>query len=187
MDATPPTPPLDPEMVEQFMKLFGVHRRRLYQYILYLLPNLQDAEEVLQETNIVLWRKFHQFEPGSSFIAWATRVAHLEVLKYRRKRGRQVALLDDQVIEQIAAESRDRAPQLDAVRDALQECLKKLSAADQKLIDWRYGLGLRGKTVAQELGRPANSVYKSLSRIRQSLLECITRTLRLSEWPGGAA
>lgn len=183
----PVTPP-DAETVEAFMKLFAVHRRRLFQYILALLPNVQDAEEVLQETNIILWRKFHQYQAGTNFLAWAMRVAQLEVLKYRRQQHSRGAMpLDESVMDRLAADAEDNAEELDAVREALQQCLRKLSPPDRKLVDWRYGAGARGKDVAAELGRPANSVYKSLGRIRQMLLECITRTLRLAEWPGGAA
>ena len=58
----PATP--DPTAVEEFMRLFGAHRRRLYQFILSLVPNVQDAEDVLQETNIILWRKFGGYQPG---------------------------------------------------------------------------------------------------------------------------
>ena len=182
--------PADPARVEAFMRLFATHRRRVYQYILSLLPNLQDADDVLQETNIILWRKFDEYRDGTSFLAWASKVAYFEVLKHRRRlarAGRGVVVLDDQVLEQLAADARDNQDQLEHVRDALQGCLKKLSPTDQKLIAFRYGAGAKGRDVAEQLGRPANSVYKSLGRIRAALLECVTRTLRLSEWPGGVA
>lgn len=171
------------------MRLFGAHRRRLYQYVLALLPNLQDAEDVLQETNIICWRKFGEFEPGSSFLAWASRVAHFEVLKRRRARARDRAVqpLDDGVLEQLARDARDDADELAGVREALQGCLKKLAPGDRELIVRRYSAGEQGKDLAEQLGRPANSVYKSLGRIREALLDCVTRTLRLAEWPGGAA
>lgn len=174
------------EGVEEFLRLFGTHRRRLYQFILSLVSNLQDAEDVLQETNIILWRKFADYQPGTNFYAWAARVAHFEVLKLRRKLSREAVLLDDAVLEQVAADARDGADSLEAVRDALQKCLQKLSPADRELIARRYGTGSRGKAVAEQLGRPANSVYKSLGRIRQALLECINRGLRLADRPGGA-
>ena len=172
------------------MRLFGAHRRRLYQFILALLPNLQDAEDVLQETNIICWRKFAEFRPGTSFLAWASRVAHFEVLKRRRARARDRAAvpLDDAVLEQLAHDAADDdADELAGVREALQGCLKKLPPGDRELIVRRYAEGEQGEGLAGQLGRPANSVYKSLGRIRQALPDCVTRTLRPSGWPGGAA
>ena len=60
---------------------------------------------------------------------------------------------------------------------ALGECLAKLRAKDRKLIEQRYAPGEKGKHVAERMGRPANSVYQSLGRIRKILMECIQRRL----------
>ena len=180
----------EPADVEAFMRLFGEHRRRLYQYVLALLPNLQDAEDVLQETNIICWRKFGEFQPSTNFLAWASRIAHFEVLKRRRawaREGTAVVPLDDAVLEQLAHEAAEDAGELAGVREALQRCLGKLAPADRELIVRRYAAGEQGKHLAEQMGRPANSVYKSIGRIRLALLDCVTRTLRLAEWPGGAA
>jgi RNA polymerase sigma-70 factor (ECF subfamily) len=64
-------------------------QRRLYAYILTILPNLSDADDVLQDTNAVLLRKRTQFVAGTEFGAWACRVAYFEVLALRRKRQRE--------------------------------------------------------------------------------------------------
>src|SRR5438067_3592271 len=94
----PPEQPGDEERLAMLMS----HQRRLFQYILSLLPNLQDAEDVLQETNLVVWRKFAQFQSGTSFFAWAARVAQLEVMKHRKKAtGRRTVALHDAVVDVI--------------------------------------------------------------------------------------
>ena len=73
---------------EEFMALYSGHQRRLYLYVMTLLPASVDAEDVLQETNLVLWRKFDQYLPGTNFFAWACQITRYEVLKYReRQRG----------------------------------------------------------------------------------------------------
>ena len=173
--------------VEEFIVLFGAHQRRLFQHILAILPNLQDAEDVLQETNLVLWRKFTQFRRGTSFLAWASRVAYLEVLKFREvSTSRRLLFLDERLLDQLAVEAIEGADYLDAVREALQGCLLKLSTTDRELVTSRYIKGTSGKRLADELGRPRNSIYKSLGRIRQVLLHCIDRTLgRSAAWGGG--
>lgn len=163
--------------VEQFMVLFTAHQRRLYHYILALLPNPGDAEDVLQETNLVLWRKFDQYETGTNFLAWAMRVAYLQVLKTRESKGRQALLLDSDVLEQLALDAEKQAPRLEEQNAALRHCLKKLRPVDHRLITLRYQPGSSGKTLAQTLNRPVNSVYKSLGRIRRALMECIRRRL----------
>ena len=77
-------PPSDPAArVDEFMRLYTQHQRRLYVYLLSLVHNAADADELLQESSYILWKKFDQFEPESNFGSWACRVAYFEVLKYR--------------------------------------------------------------------------------------------------------
>lgn len=174
--------------VEQFVTLFTVHQRRIFQYILSLLPNVQDAEDVLQETNLILWRKFPTFQPGTSFLAWAARIAHYEVLKYRKRASyRRTSLLDEELIEQLGSEAIEASGHLDSVRESLGPCLQKLRPEDRDLVARRYGIGDSGKGLAEALGRPANSVYKSLGRIRRTLLDCINRSLQRADARGGMA
>lgn len=162
---------------EDFVQLFSAHQRRLYLYILAQVPRPADAEEILQETNIVLWRKFGQFEPGTSFFAWGCRIAAYEVLKYRERRRRDRLCFSDGFVEQVAHEAQTAVEDFDDRRRALQHCLGRLREEDRELIQQRYAPGANGKSVAKSLGRPVNSVYQSLSRIRKALLECINRRL----------
>ncbi|MHC4875766.1 MAG: sigma factor-like helix-turn-helix DNA-binding protein, partial [Planctomycetota bacterium] len=73
--------------------------------------------------------------------------------------------------------SEESQDDLDLRRSALSECLKKLRPGDRELIQQRYAPGSSGRDVAESLGRPMNSVYQSIGRIRKSLFECINRRL----------
>ena len=161
---------------EDFVQLFTKWQRRLFLFILAQVPNLVDAEEVLQETNLVIWRKAHTFQPGTNFYGWCCRIAVLEVLKHRERHRRSAIALSDSFLEVIAAEARDNAEDLEDRRQALLLCLGRLDSADRELIRLRCATET-GKSLAQKLGRPANSVYQSLSRIRRALLECVKRRL----------
>ncbi len=180
-------PPSDAARVEQFLRLFSMHRQRLFQYILALLPNLHDAEDVLQETNVILWRKFGEYQEGTNFAGWAMRIAHFEILKHRRRqaRGGKPVLLDERVLETLAVEAGANVSVLEAASNALEHCLRKLSKEDQALLRATYAASEKITEVAARLQRPVNSVYKSLGRIRQALLACVKRGVRLAEWPGG--
>jgi RNA polymerase sigma-70 factor, ECF subfamily len=162
---------------EDFVQLFTKWQRRLFLFILAQVPNLVDAEEILQETNLVIWRKSHTFQAGTNFYGWCCRIAVLEVLKHRERQRRSAVALSDSFLEVIAAEARDNADDLEDRRQALLLCLSRLAPADRELIRLRYAPAETGKSLAQKLGRPANSVYQSLSRIRRALLECVKRRL----------
>ena len=70
---------------EQFMRLFLQSERRILGFILSLVPNLSDAEDLMQETCSIMWSKIDQFEPGTDFTAWGISIARYRVLTYRRK------------------------------------------------------------------------------------------------------
>lgn len=179
-----PQIPMDdslPEKIERFMNELMSHQRRLYQYIHALLPRQQDAEDVMQNTLLVLWRKFDQFQPTTSFYTWARNVAFREICNFRRRNKREVTIFDDSVFEQIAAEIEQQTELLEARHAALLRCAEKLSLSDRELLHLRYTLGTAVKEIAQRLGRPANSVCKSLSRIRQALWDCINEELAAEE------
>lgn len=175
--ASSPDLKTSPVPSEEFVQLFSRNQRRLYLHILGQVGNPDDAEEILQETNVIIWSKFDRFELGTNFIAWSFQIANYEVLKYRdRKRSARLVFSDD-LIGTLAQESEEAQHDLDLRRSALHECLKKLRPGDRELIQQRYAPGNSGKDVANRFGRPMNSVYQSIGRIRKTLFECINRRL----------
>jgi RNA polymerase sigma-70 factor (ECF subfamily) len=163
--------------MEQFARLLGGCQRQVFLYALGLLHNTADAEEVLQETNMVLWRKFDQYQPDTDFGGWARRIAHFEVLKLRDKRRAGAHVFSGDFIESLAAASDRAADVLEARRTALAHCLEKLADRDRQLLAMRYEEHAKTDSVAQALGRSIQGVRKSLHRIRTVLLTCVERTL----------
>ena len=166
---------------EQFIDLYTRHQRRVYLYILTLIPNRADAEDILQETNLVLWQKFDEFRSGTNFFSWACRIAHYEVLKLRRRKSRGMRFFTDEFLEDIAVEITADADMLETQYQALADCLEKLSDKDRDLIQRRYLPESSVKLVADQVGRSVDAVYKALNRIREALFECVDRTLSAEE------
>ncbi len=163
----------------EFVELFTRHQRRLFLLILGQIPDPMEAEEILQNVNVVIWKKCGRFEPGTNFLAWAAAIANLEVLKFRSLRAREKLVFSDDFLASIAQEVLDRSDELERRRAALKTCIEKLSGKDRSLIELRYAPGESGKGLAERLGRPVNSVYQSLGRIRRALWECVERQLKL--------
>lgn len=162
---------------EDFVRSFTQSQRTLYLFILPLVQSTADAEEVLQETNVVMLSKWAQFAPGTNFLAWCRAIARLEVFRFRRSRHHRVLLLGDDVLDLLADQMEKQPSDFELRRDALTECIAKLRSQDRELIRQRYTTGSSGDSVAQQMGRPPNSVYQSLGRVRRVLLECIRRRL----------
>jgi RNA polymerase sigma-70 factor (ECF subfamily) len=158
---------------QQFMRLFLSHERRLRGLILTMVPNWTDAEDVLQETSAVMWRKFDQFTPGTDFAAWALAIARFQALDFIKRRKVRRAKFSDQLLDQIADEVAARHRELDARHDALEHCLGKLNDRDRTLIRLRYTESATPQQVAQQTGRTIHAVYKALNRLHEALLQCV--------------
>jgi RNA polymerase sigma-70 factor (ECF subfamily) len=153
------------------------HERLVYGYILSLVPHWADADEILQETNIRLWDEFEKFEPGSNFAAWAVRVAHFQVLTWRKRVSRSRLVFDQRVVDAIAAEPHWTDELFESRQEALAECIAELPDNSRELLRQCYVRGGKAKDVAIEMKRTPAAVYKALERLRLALHACIERKL----------
>lgn len=161
-----------------FAREFAEHDRWLFAYLVSLLGNPADAQEVFQDVCVTLWRDYKQYQLGTSFPKWASVVGLNQVRRFRRERKRQPAVLSDNTVEALATDAVERAELMDARHAALEGCLAKLKQRDQELIRRCYsGAYASFRDVAESQGKPANSVYKAVNRIRRTLRECIDRTV----------
>lgn len=162
----------------QFMRLLKRHERRLNGYVLALVPDWNDADDILQEVSVRLWQQFDTYRPGADFGAWACTIAYYEILSYRKRRGRSTLqpspAFDQAVLEEMAAAERAAGPRLHALRD----CLEKLSDAQRAFVQGYYGGDATIPQLAARFGRSVASAYKDLAGLRQTLRLCIDRTLR---------
>lgn len=156
-----------------FIRHITASQNRLYAYILSLLLDLDAAEEVLQRTNLVLWEKAGEFEPGSDFGAWACKVAYFEVLAYRRDAGRDRLCFDDDLLRELAEAAPQQTEDMDERRRALLRCLAGLDSQQAALVRKRYSSGNSIEQISELLGTTKAAVVSSLYRIRRSLLECV--------------
>ncbi len=163
----------------EFSTLLQQGQSQLFGYIHCLLRNFSDSEDLFQQTALVLWRKFDEYDRGRSFLSWACGVARLEVANFLRTRSRSRLYFSDD-LNLLLIESQDRmsAIDADARRAALGKCMDRLSEWDRGLLMECYGEeDLRVTEVASEQGRSSQSVHNSLRRIRRTLFACVQRTL----------
>lgn len=171
-----------PSRVDEFLELCTPHQRRLYTYIVLMVGDTTAAHDILQDTNLVLWQKFDQFQPGTNFFAFAKEIARYRVLRYRQVHARDAVLLEPETLELLneiaVSDDPDRdVDQDEAYRLALANCLDKLNSSDAELIRRRYEPDFSVRVAAQRLGRSENALSQSLARIRRALRTCIQRTL----------
>jgi RNA polymerase sigma-70 factor (ECF subfamily) len=171
--------PVRPAKNNLFLRLFLQNERRIYAYILTLLPNRADADDVLQEASLVMWDKFDDEQPPHDFAAWGCRIAYFKVLDFYKKSHRSRVQFSQALLERVAETAVEQAAtlQLDDRRAALSGCLEKLQARERDLLVCRFADGATTQSTAAQLGRSVEAVYKALAKIRQVLFECVSRTL----------
>ena len=167
---------------EDFAALYSKCHLDLLRYVLTLLPDRVQAEDVVQETARLLWQKFDQFDPAQPFWPWARKFAQLEVLKVRKRDAVRAKYFSDELVEQLAEERAEQEPELTAQREALASCLRKLDEPGRALLVERYGHDVALHELARQQGKSANALYLTMHRIRQKLLECVNRTLQREGW-----
>jgi RNA polymerase sigma-70 factor (ECF subfamily) len=162
-----------------FLRLFLQNERRLYAYILTLLPNRTDADDVLQEASMVMWDKFDERQPPDDFVAWGCRIAYFKVLDFYKKSQRSRVCFSQAMLERVGETAIEQAAtlQLDERREALADCVQKLNHRDRELLTRRFAEGATTQSTAADLGRSVDAVYKALAKIRQALFECVTKAL----------
>src|SRR5690606_6157046 len=127
-----------------FEQLVTESQRALYVHILAFVPRAADAEEVLQETNLAIWRGAADFEMGSNFRAWAFKIAYYRILKYREKRRRESLMFSTNLIDVMAEERTAKVEAFEGRRLALERCMEKLRPSDKELISDYYRKGASG-------------------------------------------
>jgi RNA polymerase sigma-70 factor (ECF subfamily) len=176
--STDPSPPVG----EVFARLFAENQRRIFAFILTLLPNREDAEDVFQDVSVVLWKKSAQFEVGTNFSRWAMQIAYFEVVNHRRKKARSKVLFQDDLLQTLADEAAEPDPMLQRRRLALPGCLGRLLPGDRELLMLRYQEGVAVPMLADQCGKSVRALYRTLEKIRGELLDCIDRkVLELGE------
>ncbi len=171
------------ESDDRFVQLFAQNQLRLRAYIFTLVRDSSNADDVLQEASVALWKKRDTFDHRRDFFRWASGVALIEVLRFRRKTATDKLQFDEALIHTLALEYLDNADDCDRRRAALPDCLKKLSQQDRWLVSARYSSDITVAQIAEQLGRPLSTVYSSLVRIRETLYRCVQQTIAREAHP----
>lgn len=152
-------------------KLVGV-QKNLYSFILSLLPNRSDAEDVLQETNLILCQKSKEYDPEGNFRSWAFNIARYQVMAHLTKKKRSKIFFSNELVETLANEDFDSSKH-HLTQRALQVCYELLPDHMKEISRMRFKEDLSMKEICKALDRPIGAISGTLFRIRQNLIQCV--------------
>lgn len=156
------------------VSLLTRHQRQVFAYLYTLVPDFNTAEDLLQETNMVICEKFAEFEPGTDFLAWACQIAWWRARAARQRLARSRLVFDQDVLQAVATTAAEARPELDQSHEVLRHCLDKLNPRDRQTVLTRYAPGGSVTEAARQSGRSVEATYKALFRIRKALLDCVS-------------
>ncbi len=154
---------------EEFLTLIDQYSRSIYAVILRMVLNRNDADDIYQETCIVLWRKFSDFQQGTNFRLWSSRIAINQVMAWRTQLKREKVVFSSKFLETVAEET---ASIMEDRSEDISDCFSKLSQRHQEMITLRYKEQWEVDIIAEKYHRTANAIYRLLQRIREKLFLC---------------
>jgi len=158
---------------EEFIRLLMSAQHRIYAFILTLVPHTSDADDILQETSTVMWRKYNEFRAGSDFVAWGIRIAHNKILEFRRNKMTRSIQFSDNICDLMTRDCLTHYDLTQVKLDALDDCIARLRDEDRQLVRQRYEQNYSIKELSQRLNRPLYTVYRAVGRIHDMLIRCI--------------
>lgn len=163
----------DTKKPDDFLDLLMQNQMRIYAYILSMVRNYHDADDILQETAKIMFEKYADSRPINNFVGWAIQIANFKIMEYRKKKANAHIHYDKELFEMFASMVRDEVQRPDSRLEKLTKCLKKLTPRSRKLVELRYYQDLKPRQISSLLGLSITNVYKSMTRIHSQLLDCV--------------
>ena len=167
------------QKIQEYEKLLRENQGPLLNYILAKVADPFVSKDILQETNLVIWRKIEDFEQGTHFMAWARTIAHFQVKAYFA-RVRRDRLVFEEDPEELLPDPHDTVDSYSLHRSILSICLQKLATEEQELIKMRYLDNGNVADIAEDLKKTPNAISQSLFRIKEKLIQCVRHQSRKS-------
>ncbi|WP_437231110.1 sigma-70 family RNA polymerase sigma factor [Planctomicrobium sp. SH661] len=165
----------------EFVSLLAQNYRALYSYAVSLGADLTVADDIMQESSLVLWQQFDRYESGSNFVHWGRVVVRNVYRNHRRSFAHRRYVFSPQLIDKLFETHCVAEELFDVRRTALQQCLKKLSGSELDLVNSFYQEGSSLTAAAQHSGKTPNSLHKAISRIRLKLSRCIDQRMGVDD------
>lgn len=161
---------------ERFTRLFVQHEPEIIRAVMVIVPERADARDILQETAVALWRHFDRYDSDRPFVNWALGYARVEMRRFLRSRARRAVLMQN-AVELIEQAQDDRAAIAAKRAVALRECLDRLPEHAAGVLRSYYFDDRTVESIALSQGRSVEAIYKTLQRLRATLLDCISSRL----------
>ena len=164
-----------------FIGLLVPNQTRIQAFILTLVPNVTDAEDIYQEAISMMWDKIETFEMGTDFVAWAVTIAKFKVLEFRAKQKKSKLQFTDKIYESLESSAASKKHAVQERLDVLKKCIRELSEREKDLLKMRYELDLSFQKISLRIGKTTPAIHRTIAIIHSKLALCARRVFRQEE------
>ena len=178
--------PFDPDPdVEagEFVQLLIEMQPQLRSFIGHLMPMKDVRADLVQEVNMVVWKKRSSFtmsgDRAKAFRNWAYTLARFVVMNHQKRARREGQMVfSEDLLETLAADFKESDPGIVERMPALRRCLQKVPQNERQLLLERYSRHGAVEQQAQTEGKSAAALRGMLFRLRIALRRCVEHELR---------
>lgn len=165
------------ENIEYFACLFERYEEKLIRYILRITSfTKEEAEDVLQEVFLKIWKNLNKFDNSSKFSSWAYRITHNTAISEWKKsksfgKDRRIRL-EDKLFENLASE-------IDVIKDIKQaddslkinETLNNLPEKYKNVLVLKFLEGRNYNEISDILKKPPGTIASLIHRAKKMFKE----------------
>ena len=159
------------------------HHRRLLAYAISIVGDENTARDVVQDSFVVAHRRLDEFDTDKDFAAWMRGILRNRCREVQRS-DKRLLLVEGSVLDAIEQQHQSwdsgEAEHDRCVMRALHSCIGKLPEMLQQVVNLFYLQRLSGAEVATRTRTEESTIRKRLQRARQTLGDCITKTVEAS-------
>jgi RNA polymerase sigma-70 factor (ECF subfamily) len=152
---------------QAFQELYVCYHRRLARFLTRLTRGYPIAEEIINDTMYVVWRKAAGFRGQSQVSTWIMGIAYRRALKALKRES--AAALVPYMPGDEDAQAADPTRQADELREWIGHALDQLPAEQRMVIEFTYYLGLSCQEIATIMECPVNTVKTRMFHARRKL------------------
>ncbi|MDB4439619.1 sigma-70 family RNA polymerase sigma factor [Planctomicrobium sp.] len=168
---------LDNEQQVSFTDLWVNAQADVAAYVRAVVRDPHATTDIVQNTAVVLLRKFESWDSSREFLPWAVGIAKFEILAHRRDSARRRVVLGDELLDSITEMWSSVTVEIELEESALHECLEKLEPKAREIVRLRYFEDLKTPQIADLVNSTQGAVRIALMRIRRQLLSCVNNRL----------
>ena len=163
---------------ERYGEIIERYQGKLFAYLYRLIGSYDEAQDLLQNVFIKVYRNLQSYDVNRKFSSWIYRIAHNEAVNYIKRKSlkrfipwEDIAATKDK-LEMVSLEERaDKAWLKKEVKKEVNSAIDRLPFKYKQVLLLKYFSDNSYEEISEILGKPVNTVGTLISRAKKKLSE----------------